>query len=81
MWDPNIRNWFNALGTSVTANCVLAEFGDLRFGDEPEWSPEWIPAGYSSIPWDHLQGVQRSADDLSKPDVAKGYERPRSPTF
>jgi hypothetical protein len=27
MWDPNIRNWFNALSAGVTANCVLAEFG------------------------------------------------------
>ena len=27
MWDPNIRDWFNALSADVIANCVLAELG------------------------------------------------------
>jgi hypothetical protein len=27
MWDPNIRDGFNALSARVIANCVLAELG------------------------------------------------------
>jgi hypothetical protein len=26
-------------------------------GDTPRWSPRWIPAGYSYIPWHELDGV------------------------
>lgn len=33
-------------------------FRVYRLGTEPRWNPQWIPAGYSYIPWRELGGVQ-----------------------
>jgi hypothetical protein len=33
MWDPNIRDWFNALSAGVSANFVLAELSVDQGGE------------------------------------------------
>ena len=46
------------------------QFRIYRIGSEPSWCPNWIPRGYSYIPWRELSGVRWSADQLDRGELA-----------
>ncbi|MGX7927326.1 hypothetical protein ACWPMX_12240 [Tsuneonella sp. HG094] len=46
-----------ALSAMEAAN---EKFRVYRLGTEPQWNPGWVPAGYSYIPWQVLEGVHTS---------------------
>ena len=46
-------------------------FRAYRIGSEPQWSPSWVPAGYSYIPWRELEGVNWSEDGLDRAALAR----------
>jgi hypothetical protein len=45
-------------------------FRIYRLGSEPSWCPDWIPRGYSYIPWRELEGVSWSADQQGRGELA-----------
>ena len=46
------------------------QFRIYRIGSEPSWCPNWIPRGYSYIPWRELSGVSWSPDQLDRGELA-----------
>jgi hypothetical protein len=68
MKERNKARTFRAAAEPAISNLQQAgeDFRVYRLGDEPEWAPDWIPAGYGHIPWDTLPGVNHSPEALSE---------------
>lgn len=54
----NAKQWREGLQPALAALEAAGEpFRVYGLGEEPSWNPRWIPAGYSYIPWQDLDGV------------------------